>query len=203
MRCSEVIHQLRTSRGGFDLNLDPAVSDHLTSCSDCAGWAEDDAQVLRAWQATRPLEPSAEVWNALWARVSDGLDAAQRPRVLTMPEQPAAARRFRPGLVALGLAQAAAILVAVLLLPGRHPHEGKPIESLAQVSDIPVAGNQVEFDPGQVAMIYEKMGQWFKKVPKDKLDGTHDETSSDQLDGDYDMFNVVEAMADVDRTDTR
>jgi hypothetical protein len=153
MRCSEVIHKLRTSEGGFDLDLDPAVSDHLASCSDCAGWAEDDARVLRAWQATRPLEPSAEVWNALWARVSDGLDVAhaQRPRVLTMPEQPAAARRFRPGLVALGLAQAAAILLAVMHLPGRHP--GGPVEALAQG---PVA---VEFDSGGVGLISEQKGK--------------------------------------------
>jgi hypothetical protein len=196
MRCSDVIDQLRTSSSGFD--LDPAVSDHLASCSECAGWAEDDVRLLRCWQATRPAEPSAEVWNALWARVSDGLEAAhaERPRVLTMPEQPAAARRFRPGLVAFGLAQAAAILLAVWLLPGRHPHprSGEPTAPLAQA--ILVVGKQVEFDSGRVGLLSEDKGKWYKVV-----DSARTGEDADQLDGNYDLFNVVEAMADVEGAD--
>jgi hypothetical protein len=191
MRCSEVIDQLGMSTGGFELKTD--VSDHLASCADCAAWAEDDARMLRAWHASRSVEPSVEAWNAVWTRISAGLDAAQRPRVLTMPEQPAAARRFRPGLVTLGLAQAAAILVAVVLLPGRHPHEGRPSESLAL--EIPVVGNQVEFDSGEVAMLRDEAGRWVKVVDRAS---TRDDPNSNQLDGNYAMFNDVEAMADAD-----
>lgn len=66
-----------------------------------------------AWAATRPAEPSPELLDALWAHASaelDRIEAARGGDVIPLDERRPARRRR--GLVALALAQAAAVLVA-------------------------------------------------------------------------------------------
>lgn len=68
------------------------------------------------WDATRPAEPSSEAWERVWASVSDGLDRLQEPSESTAAVIPAGKVPGRRALVAaslIGLAQAAAILLAV------------------------------------------------------------------------------------------
>jgi hypothetical protein len=194
MHCSDVIRRLSQSENGFD--LDPAVSDHLASCDTCAEWAEDDARLLRTWHASRPAEPSIQAWNTVWTNLSAGLDASRRPHILTLPERPAASRRFRLGLVTLGFAQAAAILLAAIFLPGRHPSpQSVPSSELvAHATATPIDLGKVEFDSGDFAVIREKAGKWFK-APNPSVG---DVLASNQLDDRYEMYNVVEAMADAD-----
>ena len=177
MRCSEAIHQLRTTP-----EVSAAVSAHLADCADCASWAEDDADLLRAWDATRPVEPTPQAWDSLWLSVSRELDAAERPRVYTMPETPIAPR-LRPALFVLSLVQAAAILLAVFLLPGRQPHRG---ETLAQITP-----SEVVIDAGEITMLHDKAGKLTKIVLASAADD-----NSDTLDGNYAMLNVLESMGE-------
>jgi len=82
----------------------------------------DPADRLDAlWDATRPVGPSAEAWERVWTSVSDGLDRRQGPEAPArsaevVVHQPSPTGRGRRALVAaslIGLAQAAAILLAV------------------------------------------------------------------------------------------
>jgi hypothetical protein len=66
----------------------------------------------RIWAATRPADLRADEFDRIWAEVQRAYDA--RPLVLAMP-RPARSRRTI-ALVAMGLAQAAAVLVAVWVL---------------------------------------------------------------------------------------
>ena len=74
----------------------------------------DRASTLdRAWVATRPAELSAEEFDRIWAEVQRAYEA--RPATLAMPAAPASRRRSI-ALVAFGLMQAAAVLVAAWAL---------------------------------------------------------------------------------------
>jgi len=192
MRCSEVIRSLSQSENGFD--LDPVVSDHLASCERCAEWAEDDSRLLRAWHASRPAEPSLEAWNTVWAGISEGLNASRHPHILTLPERPAASRRFCPGLVTLGFAQAAAILLAAIFLPGRHPYPP------SHPQPVPPELVAVEFEPGDLALIREKAGKWFVVPPPSSRNALASTQLDDrqEMDDRYEMYNILEAMADAD-----
>ena len=68
----------------------------------------------RAWAATRPLDPSPEVLDALWAHASAELDRIEAARSSpVIPFAPVRARRRRWVIATVALAQAAAILLAV------------------------------------------------------------------------------------------
>jgi hypothetical protein len=99
----------------------------------------DPADRLDAlWDATRPAEPSAEAWDRVWASVSDGLDRLEGPsapprREGVIVHRPAPSpSRGRRALIAaslIGLAQAAAILLAVgLSWGGPEPRPSLRIE---------------------------------------------------------------------------
>jgi hypothetical protein len=188
LRCDQAIRELADSNddGFAGVAANPALAAHLASCPDCSAWAEDGARLLRDWHATRPAEPPAEVWDALWARVRDRLDAATARRaVIAMPERPAG--RFRPALVVLGLAQAAAVLAAVLLLPGRQPHQER--ENLARAQPVQNAG--FDIPPGELAILHcEKDGTWRMEL----REGDNGPGLGDNLA----LFNDVESMADTE-----
>jgi hypothetical protein len=131
MHCDEVIRELVVPTDDRD---SAAVAEHLANCPSCSGWAERDAQLDRLWNATRPIEPSPQVWGTVWARIASSLDSStptefeavaspmatlngsvlhvERSRGLT-----AASTRSRPwnwaAIGLIGLAQAAAVLLAV------------------------------------------------------------------------------------------
>ena len=48
----------------------------MAHCPACAAWAKRAAGLDRLWEATRPPEPSSEVWDALWGRLARSLDAS-------------------------------------------------------------------------------------------------------------------------------
>ena len=71
MRCVDVIRELAAptdTRDAADL------ADHLSRCSSCANLARQAAQLDRLWDATRPAEPSPEVWDNLWSQVAHSLE---------------------------------------------------------------------------------------------------------------------------------
>jgi hypothetical protein len=137
MQCDEVIKELATPTDHQDAT---ALARHIAGCPACAGWANRAVQLDRLWEATRPAEPTPEVWEAVWARIATSLDPststevglsfATRTAVSTngspavangpskrprhSPQSQSGSRPWR--LAALGLvslAQAAAILLAV------------------------------------------------------------------------------------------
>jgi hypothetical protein len=131
MYCDDVIRELVVPTDDRD---SAAIAEHVANCSSCAGWAERDAQFDRLWNTTRPIEPSPQVWDTVWAHIASSLDSStpaefeavaspmatlngsvlhvERPLGLTP-----ASSRSRPwnwaAIGLIGLAQAAAVLLAV------------------------------------------------------------------------------------------
>jgi hypothetical protein len=112
---------------------------------------DDRTQSLdRAWAATRPVELSAEAFDRIWAEVRRAYEA--RPTTLAMPPAPAIRRRTI-ALVAFGLAQAAAVLVAVWALnrPSAPTERAVPVEvvrglPILTTATVVFALNDVEAD---------------------------------------------------------
>ncbi len=155
MRCEEVERELAAPTPGCDR---AAMADHLAVCPSCAAWAQDAERLDRLWEATRPAEPSPEAWDAVWSGISAALDrrslAAVPPplsqpalglaepggiREHTWPRPRTAGRRWGVGAMALiGLAQAAAILIAIGLAwqPAPRP-EGPVADASASAGFVP------------------------------------------------------------------
>jgi hypothetical protein len=133
MRCDEVIRELAAPTGD---RPEEAMADHLAGCPTCAEWARRAARLDHLWEATRAPEPSPETWDSVWGRIAQALHsgaATEMPSPTTprpfrngssskvvahlVPaplHPPADARPRRRALLAwAGLAQAAAILIAV------------------------------------------------------------------------------------------
>jgi hypothetical protein len=131
MHCNDLIRELAVPTDDRDSG---AVAEHLANCPPCASWAKRDTQFDRLWNATRPVEPSAQIWDSVWADIASSLDSStpaqfeattspvanlngpvvhvERPLGLTP-----ASSRSRPwnwaAIGLIGLAQAAAVLLAV------------------------------------------------------------------------------------------
>ncbi len=130
MRCDEVTRELAAPTG----QLDPAeLSRHLSSCPRCAAWADQTERFDRLWDATRPAEPSAAAFDQIWSNVTQAAESQADRTILRLP----AGRRWARSLTLALLAQAAALLVAGLILWSRsaEPPEGR----LAQGPNAPTA----------------------------------------------------------------
>jgi hypothetical protein len=131
MLCNEFMHELAVPTDDRD---SAALAEHLANCSACAAWTKRDAQFDRLWNATRPLEPSPQVWDGVWGHIASSLDSSTpaESEVLASPMAtlngsvshverqlgltPASSRSRRWNWAAIGLislAQAAAVLLAV------------------------------------------------------------------------------------------
>src|SRR5262245_26231407 len=130
MRCDEVIRRLALPNSGEDSR---GLLQHLEVCETCARWAERSAKLDRLWDATRPADPSPDVWNKLWSSATTQIDqpatanghgsrvSAAHPalaRVLPMPRHDAQVHRSRRwgtliALAMIGVGQAAALLLAI------------------------------------------------------------------------------------------
>jgi len=138
MHCDEVVKELATPTDHRDST---ALADHIAGCPACADWANCAVQLDRLWEATRPIEPTPDVWDAVWARMASSLDPSTStelestgplngsPRVVEIPlNGPRHSPRSRPwhsAAIGLGLAQAAAILLAV----GLAWHQSTPSQT--------------------------------------------------------------------------
>ncbi len=142
MRCVDVIRELAVPTDG---PASAGLAEHLAGCPRCAAWAERDAKLERLWEATRPPVPPPAAWDALWANVS----AAREPFAVPTPTaaHPAALpRRWRRAALTLAaVAQAAVVLVAMLVLSRPAPQH----QSLSVVATAPPpAMLQIVIDPG-------------------------------------------------------
>jgi len=219
MHCDEVIRELVVPTDDRD---SAAVAEHLANCPSCADWAERDAQFDRLWNATRPMEPSPQVWDTVWAHIASSLDSstpaefeaiatpmatlngsvahAERPLGLTP-----ASSRSRPwnwaALGLIGLAQAAAVVLAVGLAWHNSPRSQEPqvvvathspalsSDSLKVAKEIGLLSiPAVEIEAGRWVVI--RMDDSAAKVVDLTPDGM-----SYSVDDWYLVFNAVEAIA--------
>lgn len=115
MRCEDLTRELATPTGALS---SAEMSEHLAACPACSEWSRSADRLDRIWAATRPVEPSMEALDALWARASVELDGIEAKAPSTLKFVRPARSRRRWAVVAL-VAQAAAILVAALVLLDR------------------------------------------------------------------------------------
>ncbi len=99
---------------------------HLETCPTCSNFAAGLDRLDRAWDATRPVEPSPLAFDGLWSRALMAADAvaplpsASRRRVSETYTVPMSAGRasgrfgWAPRLLAVPSAAAAVLLVSVL-----------------------------------------------------------------------------------------
>jgi hypothetical protein len=182
LSCDDVTRDLSEGRDH------PALGDHLAACPACARFAARHAALTRLWDATRPVEPPAAAWNSVWATVSDRLDRASTPAVLTM--SPAPRRWGRPGVRILVAAQAAAVLAGVVFLASNR-HAGGPAATPAPVpiARVEAPRGEFEFDPGEIGLIRDD-GNGLRAVTLAQDDRPF------ALDRGFDMYNAIEALAE-------
>jgi hypothetical protein len=204
MNCDEVIRELAVPTGDRDPT---ALAEHIAGCPSCGLWSRRAGQLDRLWDLTRPTEPSTEVWDSLWAHVTASLDtpasagpvqtyvpilhglngtSAQVDGLVPERHNARSSRRWLAiGLV--GLAQAAAVLVAVTLT---RPFSTKspPMQADSSVAANPMTVN-LEIEEGHLVVI-----RW------DGLSGKVEDRTLDISDGVDDWLlglNAVEALADL------
>lgn len=148
----------------------------------------DLSKLDRLWDATRPLEPADARWDALWARVSESLDHPAPP-VVTLPSR----TWKRYALAAFALAQAAAILAAVVVWGSRGLPEESGSKPTTGVVKAVVPRLSVDIEPGQVVMIH--LGGDGLRV----MDPA-EEPGFSPLDENLVLFNDAEAMAGMQDT---
>lgn len=113
MRCEDLTRELASPTGAL---TEAEMAGHLAGCASCADWSRRANHFDRIWEATRAMEPSADVMDALWARASAKLDTPGTLR-LVPADRPRRLRRL--AVFAFVAAQAAAVLVAALVLMRR------------------------------------------------------------------------------------
>ena len=124
MRCDDVIRELAVPTDDRDT---AALASHLANCGNCADWAQKDSQFERLWDATRPVEPSAQLWDEVWSHVAASLDSPM-PVELKIPT-----------------AASAALNGSVIL-----PENAIQIDQTASVSLLEMGGNRSGwFGPGR------------------------------------------------------
>jgi hypothetical protein len=180
MQCDKVIRELAVPTD----DRDPAsLAEHLAECPSCALWADRAARFDRLWEATRPAEPSGEMWDAVWAHVAHAVDEstpAEEKAYTLQPwslngsaakteKSPAPKGRssgFRVGRLmaigSLGIAQAAAIVLAVWLSwqpaaksPDPHVADTKVVPSFVTTDSNGTVSTDgvVEIEEGQQIVI--------------------------------------------------
>jgi len=133
MRCDEVKQELSRSLGA---STRQGLADHLSACPACESWAAQIARQNEIWDATRPEEPSAQAFDALWERVTV-LAAEPRPATLRFGS---AATWKRAGLAVAVMAQAAAILIAALVVVNRPtPVAAMPVYEIEEGTTLVVS----------------------------------------------------------------
>lgn len=173
MRCVDLIRELSTPTGALEPS---AIGEHLARCAECAAWAGRDARLTRAWEATRPPVLSDQAWDQIWAKVSEGRETAAPLALVGQADSAPASRKIsRPGrwTLAFVLAQAAALLIASVVLLGRG--QAAPLR-------------QVEIEQEQIVII-----------PLDGKRQLRDVALNDDPNGltpDYAMLNYFESIAE-------
>ncbi|MCA1684654.1 MAG: hypothetical protein LC745_01460 [Planctomycetia bacterium] len=167
-----------------------ALAAHLASCPRCASLAGRESAFTRVWDATRPSEPTAAAWDALWARVSDRLDRAPEPRTLTSSARPRGREHVWTAFV---VAQAAAVLAAVVLWGAHRASVEKAGTSVVARPPLRV----IDIEVGAVVMIHLEGGDVRAvEMARDERWDTIDENFV-LLNGAEAMFGTHETIAEM------
>lgn len=170
MNCRDARNAMLLPDAGADLAA------HLASCPGCALIARQSAQLDAAWAATRPAPPNFE---AIWTKVESALD---RPGTVPLASYETKPFWRRPRLLmSVGLAQAAAVLIAAWTLMPSTITRG---DQGPQWPHLP----SIEADEGQV-LVFGDVPQGVKVI---ELEAP---LSSEELDPFYDVYNRLEALA--------
>jgi hypothetical protein len=197
VRCSDVTQELSAPTGVLHSS---ALAAHLASCPTCAAWSARAERFDRAWDATRPDEPAGG-FDTLWARVCQALEAPQT--VLAISE--ARSRRRRWVIAVAGVAQAAVLLVAVLVVFNRVDRDAKngpkAGDSIAQSKAFPT-GIQGELKNASLPRIDIPEGQLgFYRVGDNQVKFVDlppmEMEPSSTVAFDIDLFNYFESIAPV------
>lgn len=216
MRCDDVIRELAVPS---DDRNSAALAGHLASCPQCDAWAQRDSQFDRLWDATRPVEPSAQVWDEVWSQLAASLDAsrpAESSIQLASPNGSATlldmkrrstARLPRSrswkwvAITLVGLAQAAAVLFVVrstwwISAKSQDPSFASTNKTPTSSSGLPAVANIA--GPQSIAAVEIEAGQSVVIRVDDSATKvvvlTHDGISS-SVDDWYLVFNAIEAIA--------
>ena len=148
-----------------------------------------DNSLDRLWDATRPVEPTAAAWNAVWSLLADRLDPVVSAEPVRSEEVIAIKPRIRMGAGLFFAAQAAAVLAAL----GLGLVRSRPSADLVPFGDSARAQANVPFEmeAGLVGLLRERAdGHGFRLIEV-ALDDR-----SNALAGDFDALNGFESMAD-------
>jgi hypothetical protein len=180
-RCDEVMQALGAPGAGVPAS---DVTAHLAECPECAAWAEKQAVLSRAWEATRPIEPSPAAWADVWAGVTARLDA-----------KPQDVLAFRPNhrVRWMRTAQAAAVVAALVLgwvqFQRSTPHAPEAPAVVGSQPPAPlVVQSEIDISAGEIVMLRDD-GHGLQPVVL---------ASDDRygVDPNFQMLNVFEAMAE-------
>jgi len=193
MRCTDLIRELSVPTDTLD---SAALADHLAQCAQCAAWAERNARLNRVWEATRPPELSDQAWDRIWAKVSEGHKAASSPVLVEAASSPVlveagstpvsrslGSRRWMSVFVA---AQAAAILIAALVLVAHRQKPSRPVgsEMVADLARTP----KVEIGQEQLLVISLDARRHVRDItPND---------DPNRVTPDYAVLNYLESIAE-------
>jgi len=137
MRCQEVIHHLSIQPVGAPPSA--LLNEHLAGCASCTAWAERNARLDRLWETTRGPELSAAAWDRIWSNVSESLEPAPAPTLVSAPPLVVSSRSWRrPAMAIFALAQAAALLLAFGLAWRQSPSSPRPA-SPVPAANVPTA----------------------------------------------------------------
>lgn len=129
MRCRDV-DELATAYvdGELDERRSSAVRGHLRVCAACAARVEDEARLRDAAASLEPLDPPADLWSAIDARLAEAEIAdGRRPRLwLWWQRALDGARRYRLPLATAGAAAAAVLAVYLVRGDGGGPERAAP-----------------------------------------------------------------------------
>ncbi|MGP0062460.1 MAG: hypothetical protein ACLQGP_02500 [Isosphaeraceae bacterium] len=227
MRCDEVIRELAVPTGDRD---QAALAEHLAGCPSCVAWNRRAAMLDQLWDATRPAEPSPEAWDSVWANLNQALPstsadhqvASSAPNTLRMADSTkvithfdsahtqtanhSRTQRFVAIAAMVGLAQAAAILIAMGLAWQAEP--GAPARKLPPIAQNPTpaphAPSMIRVDTPVVFEADIEEGHLMKfrmdgpkpervdVTPPEMAYGIGDGTPGDVM---YVMFNRMESIA--------
>jgi hypothetical protein len=195
--CADVTRELAVPTGRFEPSL---LSDHVASCPSCAAWSARSERLDQILDETRPDEPAGG-FDALWARVRKALDAPAPAFEHTLAISGARLRRRRWVLAAAGLAQAAVLLVAALVLFNRVDLNSKNIGGqlaqnqqgkLPELANAPIA--TLDIDEGQL-VLYQLDNHQVKLIELESVEFEPPNVVALLAVDELDMFNAMESMA--------
>jgi hypothetical protein len=170
MRCDEVMHERSAPGGVLDRS---ALAEHLAACPRCASFSAQADALDRLLDATRPQEPSAFAFDAMWSEIRA---RASEPVVLPMP---APLPWTRWGLTVAALAQAAAILLASGYALSR------PAPAVASVADL-------RSEEGAILIVTIDGGRG--TMPDIELRPQRGNSDADMVSADLDVLNYMESL---------